>query len=209
MNTKALPRAPKQVRSLATRQKLLGATADVLVTLGYAGTTTTEVALRAGVSQGALYKHFGSKHQLLASTTAHLFERLIDRFRHAFAQSRVDGDRLGRALRELWAVFIMPELYAVLELYIAARTDESLRQALVPVLIQHRANLHVEARLLFPRAAEQHPRFEQSIDGILATMQGAAMSAAVLPEMVDDQSIAEYLERLCRRELEPYVEAVL
>ena len=153
----------------------------------------------------ALYKHFGSKHQLIAATTAHLFDALIENFRTAIAVDTDDGDRLGRALKSLWNVFLLPELYAVLELYMAARTDESLRQALVPVLLAHRLNLHQEARRLFPEAAEKHPSFEQSIDGILATMQGAAMSAAVLPSAIAGQEMAEYLERLCRRDLERYV----
>ena len=48
-------------------------------------------------------------------------------------------------LPQLWAVFLMPELYAVVELYIVARTDEALREELVPVLTAHRENLLVEA----------------------------------------------------------------
>ena len=56
-----------QARSRATRVRLLQATAAALEELGYAGASTTEVARRAGVSQGALYKHFPSKVQLLAA----------------------------------------------------------------------------------------------------------------------------------------------
>ena len=195
--------APQQARAIATRQKLLQATADSLCEVGCSGTTTTVVAERAGVSQGALFKHFGSKHQLRASTMEHLFDRLFDSFRIAFAASAEDEDRLSCVLRELWAVFLTPELYAVVELYIAARTDEPLRLALVPVLGQHRSNLANEARQLFPQAADHNPNFDVAVDGILSTFQGAAMSAAVLQDFSGAAAFAEFLERVCRRELEP------
>ena len=63
--------APQQARAKATRRKLLNAAVQSLCESGCAGTTTTVVANRAGVSQGALYKHFGSKHQLIAATVEH------------------------------------------------------------------------------------------------------------------------------------------
>jgi AcrR family transcriptional regulator len=199
----ATPSIPKQARAIATRVNLLDATVAGLCELGYAGTTTTMVASRAGVSQGALYKHFGSKHQLIAATTEHLFSGLVEDFRAAFAAGAGDEDHLSRALRELWLVFLKPELYAVLELYIAARTDDALRQALVPVLLRHRANLQNEARTLFPGAAEANPRFEMAVDSILSAMQGAAMSAAVLRDLSDGRDFGQFLEHVCRRELEP------
>jgi len=194
--------APQQARAIATRRKLLEATVTVLCERGYAGTTTTEVARAAAVSQGALYKHFGTKHGLIAATTEHLFTSLINEFGLAFAGAS-GGDRVGSALRALWAIFVTPQLYAVLELYMAARTDDKLREALLPVLIIHRANLMAEARTLFPEAAAENPRFEQSVDGLLATMQGAALSAAVITEIKDGAEIIPFLEYLGKREFEP------
>jgi len=194
---------PKQARATATRQKLLDAAAQCLCELGARGTTTTAVAKRAGVSQGALYKHFGSKHHLLAATTEHLFTILIEAFRRAFGAQATDEDRLSRVLQELWAVFLMPELYAVVELYIVARTDEALREALVPVMAEHRENLLAEARLIFPEAAAENPRFDMAVDGIMAAMQGAAMNAAVVRDLSQAAEFATFVEQVCRRELEP------
>jgi AcrR family transcriptional regulator len=194
---------PKQARAIATRQKLLDAAAQCLCELGARGTTTTAVAKRAGVSQGALYKHFGSKHHLLAATTEHLFNILIEAFRGAFGAQATDQDRLSRVLQELWAVFLMPELYAVVELYIVARTDETLREALVPVLAEHRENLLAEARRIFPEAAAENPRFDMAVDGIMAAMQGAAMNAAVVRDLSQATEFATFVERVCRREFEP------
>lgn len=194
---------PKQARAIATRQRLLVAAAQCLCELGARGTTTTAVAKRAGVSQGALYKHFGSKHHLLAATTEHLFTVLIKAFQGAFGAKVTSSDRLAQVLPELWAVFLMPELYAVVELYIVARTDEALREALIPVMAEHRENLLAEARLLFPEAAAENPRFDMAVDGIMAAMQGAAMNAAVVRDLSQSAEFATFVETVCRRELEP------
>lgn len=49
----------------ATRAKLLAATADVLRTRGMTGTTIREIAKAAGVAEGALYRHFPDKIELI------------------------------------------------------------------------------------------------------------------------------------------------
>ena len=51
-------------RSASTRALLLDATIDSLVEDGYASTTTTGIADRAGVSRGAQMHHFASKDLL-------------------------------------------------------------------------------------------------------------------------------------------------
>ena len=60
------------VTSAETRTRLLRAAADVFAARGYDGTRVADIAAAAGVSNGALYAHFGSKAGLLvASLRAH------------------------------------------------------------------------------------------------------------------------------------------
>jgi AcrR family transcriptional regulator len=55
-----------------TRERLLSAAADVFAERGYDGTRVADIAAAAGVSNGALYAHFGSKAELLlAALRAH------------------------------------------------------------------------------------------------------------------------------------------
>jgi AcrR family transcriptional regulator len=49
----------------ATRQKLLRAALELYTTAGFRGTTTPEIALRAGVAEGTIYRHFSGKEELL------------------------------------------------------------------------------------------------------------------------------------------------
>jgi len=50
-----------------TRERLLRAAADEFARRGYDGTRVADIAAAAGVSNGALYAHFGSKADLLAA----------------------------------------------------------------------------------------------------------------------------------------------
>jgi AcrR family transcriptional regulator len=49
----------------ATREKLLRAALELYTTAGFRGTTTPEIALRAGVAEGTIYRHFAGKGELL------------------------------------------------------------------------------------------------------------------------------------------------
>lgn len=64
-----------------TRERLLQAAADVFGQRGYDGTRVADIAVAAGVSNGALYAHFGSKAELLvAALRTHGRRLLADRF---------------------------------------------------------------------------------------------------------------------------------
>ncbi len=49
----------------ATRQRLLRAALELFTTNGFRSTTTPEIAERAGVAEGTIYRHFSGKEHLL------------------------------------------------------------------------------------------------------------------------------------------------
>jgi AcrR family transcriptional regulator len=55
------------VTAAETRERLLRAAADVFAQRGYDGTRVADIAAAAGVSNGALYAHFGSKAELMVA----------------------------------------------------------------------------------------------------------------------------------------------
>lgn len=62
-------RVPKQVRSRQTVERILVAADQEIDEQGFAGTTTTSIAKRAGVSVGALYRFFSDKETLAEALT--------------------------------------------------------------------------------------------------------------------------------------------
>jgi AcrR family transcriptional regulator len=56
---------PSKRDGAATRQKLLRAALELFTTVGFRATTTPEIAARAGVAEGTIYRHFTGKEDLL------------------------------------------------------------------------------------------------------------------------------------------------
>jgi AcrR family transcriptional regulator len=48
-----------------TRQRVIRAALELFTTRGYHDTTTAQIAKKAGIAEGTIYRHFPSKHQLL------------------------------------------------------------------------------------------------------------------------------------------------
>jgi AcrR family transcriptional regulator len=169
------PRRTQQERRTTTRLGLLDAAIECLVDAGYAGLTTTEVCRRAGVSQGALFKHFATKAELVAATAEHLFANLIDTFRAGLPPLDAMTDRPAVVVQQLWTVFQQPRLEAAFELYVAARTDADLARRLAPVSERHSENMRRLAHELFPEAAHD-AGFDAFVDLGISALQGAAIS---------------------------------
>jgi AcrR family transcriptional regulator len=179
-------------RRASTQAKILDATVEALVAVGYAGTSTTEVCRRAGVSQGALFRYWPTKGELLADAAAHLLGRVTTAYEQAFAGRGGVGAR--EALEALWETYRQPDLQAAVELYVAARTDLDLAHALARIEPAHRANLQrIAVQVMDPRVVAL-PGFAQFVELALAAVQGASIGAAVVDTSHD--VILDALERL-------------
>jgi AcrR family transcriptional regulator len=192
------PRRSQAERSSTTRTRLLEATLGALAEFGYAHTTTTLVCRRAGVSQGALFKHFATKTELVSRAAEHLFATLVADYREAFEAAAREEDPIAAATRLLAESFRRPQLQAAFELYLAARTDEPLAASLRPVAERHGANLRRLARELFPEAAARSADFETVVDLVVSALQGSAMGGAALRDEAQEARLLAYLTRLVR-----------
>ena len=193
------PRRTQRERREETRGRLLAATQASLIEAGYAGTTTTGVCRRAGVSQGALFKHFASKGEMLAATAEQLFARLIDAFRETLPRLAGVQDRAEAAVTLLWDVFEDARLLAAIELYAAARTDRELALRLAPVAARHGENLRQLARELFPEAAAQRPEFDAVVAVVVQAIQGATLGSLASGERRGFEPLLSLLSELVRK----------
>ncbi|ROZ88944.1 TetR/AcrR family transcriptional regulator [Gordonia sp. OPL2] len=119
------PRTQAQ-RTAATQAKVLDATIESLVELGYAKTTTQEVNRRAGVSRGALLHHFPTRESLVVAAVGHLVDR---RMTEILSRPRTGDEDIA----VIFEAFGGPLFDAALELWVAARTDSGLRDAIIPL----------------------------------------------------------------------------
>jgi AcrR family transcriptional regulator len=176
----AAPRPKRRTqaeRSAATRALLLDATIESLVDVGYAKTTTTGIAERAGVSRGAQMHHFPSKSELVAHAVEHLAEKRAEQARREAERLPRDRDRVKAALDLLWENHKGPLFDAALELSVAARTDPELKATLVPVERKLAMTTYTLCVELFGEEIAAGPRFERVLGMSLTMMQGLALLA--------------------------------
>ncbi len=197
------PRRSQEVRSALTRARILDAALLCLAERGYAGTTTTAIAERAGVSRGAQLHHFPTRQELLAAAVQHLYAALPETFLTGFAALPPDADRIHAALALLWEIYLDPTLIAVSELQMAARTDRALREALLPVGERHHANIHALARDYFSEAAAASPKFTEVLDLILDAYEGLRARKLLRPADPAIPRTLAMLEAMARDALGP------
>ncbi|MFS0886971.1 TetR/AcrR family transcriptional regulator [Aeromicrobium sp. 179-A 4D2 NHS] len=115
-----------------TRERLLDATVECLVTYGHAHTTTQRIQDAAGVSRGALLHHFGSKSEVLVAAIHHIAQIRFDSISSTLSELDDGPDSLREMVRAIREAMTGPPFQAALELWAASRTDEQLRAALLP-----------------------------------------------------------------------------
>lgn len=159
-------------RSRETRRKLMQATVECLVERGWAGTTTTVVAERAGVSRGAQLHHFRTRGELVAAAVEHLgAESVLDLKERA---RQVNGSTV--AVVELIADFYASDLFtAALELWVAARTDPDLKTVVVPLEVRLGRETHRLAVELLD-ADEAKPGVRETVQLTLDLVRGLALA---------------------------------
>ncbi|KRC65227.1 TetR family transcriptional regulator [Aeromicrobium sp. Root236] len=170
-------RTPQGERSRAMRLRLMEATVDCLVELGWAGTTTTVVSKRAGVSRGAQLHHFPSKQDLVVAAVGHLTERRREDMQQAAADLPETG-RTRAVLEILSQQFVSPVFFAALELWVAARTDAGLRAEVAPLERRVGRETHAYAVELLA-IDESHGDNRRLVQATLDLLRGLGLAASL------------------------------
>ncbi|QGN46436.1 TetR family transcriptional regulator [Micromonospora sp. WMMC415] len=168
-------RVPQQERSRATQARLLEATVDCLVEHGWSGTTTTLVATRAGVSRGAQLHHYPTKAALVTAAVAHLADRRAKELRVEAEALPAGPQRLDRVVDLLAAAFTGPLFVAALELWVAARTDRELREALVPLEARVGREMH-RLTVALLEVDERRPGVREAVQATLDLLRGLGVA---------------------------------
>lgn len=107
--------AVKRRSSADIRRELLAAASHLFATRGWAGTSTKEIAARAGTYETSLYTHFGSKSGIFSAAVVEPFHQFIDSFRATMSTDH-------SAPEEMLARAFVRDLYGTLEEHREAAT---------------------------------------------------------------------------------------
>lgn len=166
-------RAPKQDRSRATRQRLLQAAVACLAEHGWAGSTVSVVAERAGVSRGAAQHHFPTREDLFTAAVEYVAEERSTALRALFPEGAA-GDRRA-VVGALVDLFTGPLFRAALHLWVAASNEDQLRPRVTELEAHMGRETHrIAVELL--GADEARPGTRETVQGFLDMARGLGLA---------------------------------
>lgn len=193
-------RTPQPERTRLMRQRLMEATVESIVEVGWAATSTTVVSQRAGVSRGAQLHHFPSKHDLVIGAVEYVADRRRDEL--AVDTSTLPEHGRTRAVLELLAAqFTSPVFVAALELWVAARTDPELLAKVAPLERRVGRDTHAHAVALLG-VDESRGDNRQLVQATLDLLRGLGLAATLTDDSTRRASILEAWADTLDRELE-------
>lgn len=166
---------PQQDRSRVTRQKLLEAAVESLAVVGYSATTVAVVAARAGVSRGAAQHHFPTRADLFAAAVEYMTEVRLAEIRRQASSLPSGAGRTEAIVGMLADVYTGPLFRAALHLWVAASTEEPLRQQIV-TLESHVGRQAHRALLEVLEVNERTPGVRETVQGVLDLARGLGLA---------------------------------
>lgn len=122
-------------QSLQTRSMILSMAVDLIAELGYSRFSTSLLAERASVSRGALQHHFGNrKTDLVLAVAEHVYGRFQQNADRIIPADASLETRIEKTLDSAFEIYSGPEAVVLLELWMAARSDDTLKAKLAPVM---------------------------------------------------------------------------
>jgi AcrR family transcriptional regulator len=168
-------RVPQEERTRAMRARLLEATIQCLIDAGFAGTSTTLVSKIAGVSRGAQLHHFPTKNDLVVAAVRHLYDQRAAEFEEAQRDLPAGEGRTRAVLGALAEYVTSPFFTAALELWVAARSDAQLLEAVAPLEIETGRGLHrIAVELL--QVDETRPGVRELVQATLDLLRGLGLA---------------------------------
>lgn len=165
----------RQARAEQTQAKLLQATIELLVEVGYARASTPLIAKRAGVSRGAQTHHFPTRIKLVTAAVEWLADQRLAELEVAGRSLPNGAQRIPAALDLLWSAFSGDFYKAVLELWIASRTNPDLKGAVAAAERRLGRQLVPTLAWLFGESVAGQPQLDERLQFVLAELRGLAL----------------------------------
>ncbi len=195
----ATGKAPKQDRSRATRQRLLEAAVSCLAERGWAGSTVSVVAERAGVSRGAAQHHFPTREDLFTAAVEYVAEERSTALRALFPHGAANRTAVVGALVDLYTG---PLFRAALHLWVAASNEDQLRPRVTELEARVGRESHrIAVELL--GADESVPGVRETVQGFLDMARGLGLATLLTDDAARRERVVAQWATLLDNALEP------
>ena len=199
----------QQTKSEQTRTLILDAAVICFYELGYASTTTDNIAKQAGVSRGAMLHHFPTRFDLIKAAVLHINQKRLARFseEETKTQQGAEHSRVEEGIDTYWSELNTPAFVVFHELKVAARTDKELEKVLIPALKEFDQAFYEAVCQIFPDLALS----EAFVRGNYLTqylLEGMAAAKMIDGAPVPDKKMIAWLKRELRRSFQDVLNSV-
>lgn len=182
-----------QTRTIDVQRRILDAAVEVMLEHGYSGASTVRIQERAGVSRGRLLHHFPSRDALLIAASQHLARARVGELPSEHSWPTDPGERIDAVVDTMAATFTQGYFWAATELWIAARTHEELRDALLPGEREIARAVRVAMDSFFGPDLALRPGYEGLREVLFTSLRGMALTTSFDPR---DEPTRRHVERL-------------
>lgn len=172
----------KQLRSVATRERLIRSALDEIFEVGYHAATTQGIALRASVSRGALLHHFPNRADIVIAAMEALLDDGTRQIKAVTNELQSGSASLADFVEFLWRLFSGRFFYLSLEMITESRNDPELRLRMIPVVRRFHEALD-EIWTQFCAGSERTPQQARLILNLtVCLMRGMGVQTVLRPE---------------------------
>jgi AcrR family transcriptional regulator len=197
-----------------TRQRVIQATIESIIDLGfYRGSSTNEIARRAGVTWGVIQHYFGNRETLMLAVLQNGARHMTETVERARIEGSTVLDRITQLIDVFSEHYSRPDYMASLQVLLNMdhdpRTSSEVRKTMLDVAEQ--SNAHVRRLLREALGPAYKPDLATTL---FLTIRGFGFSQQLLDSMAYD-TIAPKQDRAVRQRkllaemVSPYVEAAI
>ncbi|WP_424184638.1 TetR/AcrR family transcriptional regulator [Actinokineospora sp. G85] len=188
-------RRTQRERREATVGKLVDATIAAISEVGYARTSVQEICRRAGVSHGGLFRHFETRLDLVVTAAEEVGRRLLAHFWERVGpvaeQTTALPSALPEVLRAIRAACRSPLNLVWFEILVAARTDATLRDRLIPTIDSFWQDIYLTALRIPVIAAQPVETRQAAVAAALHMFEGETFINSITPRPeIEDKMLA-------------------
>ncbi len=183
-------------KSAMTRDRILDATINCFINLGYTHVTTAKVASTAGVSRGAMLHHFPSKTELIQAAVEYLHGKLLEDYTarvHAIPKAKKGKARRRAGLDAYWEYLVGDLATIYHELCVAGRTDPELQSILRSSSSRFAEHVHKTNSVLFEEWNDRGDRYLLAMDVVRFMMEGMALGQLTVDRKQRIPKLLDYL----------------
>ncbi|MEA2170468.1 MAG: hypothetical protein QOF76_3768 [Solirubrobacteraceae bacterium] len=170
-----------QQRGENTQRLLLDATIECILERGYNDTSTRDISERAGVSRGAQQHHFPRKTDLVVQAIRRFAERRLAELTERAEQVPDGPERLPAAIDLFWESMDGDLFLVAIEVWMAARNDEDLRDALAESQQRIATAIGDSAVRMFGPDIAGLPTFQDDVQLTFNTLRGLTFLRILQP----------------------------